>query len=134
MSDIHSENMSIEVDHEIRRLLFAQWGPIDKLNAIKSFHFLHDVAGFDPGYDTLVDYRNITEVNLDFKELMNILKDAKEIEKRTGRGALVVGQDKGRYIFAQLFCEVAARFSGAIIRYKAFKTIEEAEIWLDGTP
>ncbi len=130
MNDVKSENMTIEVDHEKRRLLFTQRGPLDKVTAIQSYHLIHEVEGFGPGYDTLVDYRGITELNLGVSDLMDILSEAKEIEQRTGRAALVVGQDTGRYIFTKLFCALTEKFGSAKVRYMAFQTIEEAEQWL----
>jgi len=131
MKATNFETMSIRVDSEKRRSLFAQWGVLDRESAIRSYSIIHQVEGFDPSFDTLVDYRGITEVDLGFEDLKSILQTAKNIEKRTGRGALVVGPDAGRLIFTKLFCTFSTQIGNMQIRYRAFPTIEDAEKWLD---
>lgn len=123
--------MSIEVDHEKRRILFTQWGPINKENIIQSYKVINGVDGFDPTYGTLADFLGITKVEVRFDEFRTIFKESKELEKRTGRAALLVGDDTGRYILAKLFCELSAKLSNTKIRFKAFRTVEDAEEWLD---
>lgn len=126
-----TDSMAISVDHAKRRILFAQWGVLDRESAMRSYRVIHGVDGFDPSYDTLVDYTCLSEVALAFQDLRPILEAAKAIEKRTGRGALVIGADVGRLMFAKLFCLLSEAFGKTSIRYGAFATVAEAEAWLD---
>ncbi len=134
MSVLCPDNMSVEIDHKKRRMFFSQWGPINKENIIQSYKLINGIEGFDPSYSTLANFLKITEVDVRFDEFMSIYKETKDIEKRTGRAALLVGKDTGRYFLAKLFCELSAKFSDVKVRFKAFQTVEEAEAWLDSDP
>lgn len=124
------ETMSISVDHEKKRILFAQWGVLDRESAMRSYRVIHSVVGFDPSYDTLVDYTGLVEVALGADDLKPILEEARKIERRSGRAALVVGKDLGRLMFAKLFCLLADAFGPGDVHYAAYKTTAEAEAWL----
>lgn len=126
--------MSIEIDCEKRRTLFKQWGTINKESAIQSYIAIHEAEGFDPTYDTIIDYRKISYADLGPLELKEIISEARNIEKRTGRGAFVVGENIGRLTLAKLFCELSRALSLSKVRFKAFNTMEEAEAWLDTDP
>ena len=131
MKQPNPENMSVEFDHEKRRTTFVQWGPLNKENALQSFDMLYAAEGFDPSYDTITDYRNISKIEICLQDIKDIVKGVNNFEVRTERCALVVGQNTGRLHLANLFCKVAKAFGIAKIRYKAFRTITEAEKWLD---
>lgn len=131
MNETLPDYMSVEFDHEKQRTLFTQTGPIDKENVIEANVALHAAEGFDPSYDTIVDYRGITKVELGVQDLKEIIEAIKNTDKRTGRGAMVIGPNIGRLAFAKLFCDLSGAFSKAKVRYKAFHTVAEAEAWLD---
>ena len=112
-------------------MLFMQVGPLTKENVIESHRVLHAAIGFDPSYDTIVDYQLISKIEVGVQDLKDIIEAVKDIEKRTGRGAFVIGSNFGRFALAKLFCDLAENLSTTQIFWKAFKTMEEAEDWLD---
>ena len=125
------ENMSVEFDPEKRRTTFVQWGPLNKESALQSFDMLYAAEGFDPSYDTITDYREIVEIGISPQDIRDIVKEVNKFEVRTGKCALIIGNNIGRLALAKLFCEMSAVFNVAPIRYKAFSAMEKAEAWLD---
>jgi len=134
LSDVYPEEMSVRFDHDNRRILFAQSGLLDKDGVLRSYRLILDDDEFDPGYGTLADYRKISEIKLGPADFREILALTKELEVRTGKGALVIGDDIGRLLLARLFCEFSALLSSARIHWKCFRTVSEAEQWLDLEP
>ena len=126
--------MSLTIDHDRRRILFSQKGLLDKDSVLTSYRLVFSAEGFDPTYDTVVDYQNVMEVSLGPQDFREILREVRETETRTGRGVLIVGSDIGRMILAKLFCELSAVLSRKEIRWKPFQTASEAEIWLQLNP
>ncbi len=124
------DNMSLTIDYERRRILFTQQGLLDKNSVLTSYRRVFSAEGFDPSYDTVVDYQKVTEVNLGPQDFREILREVRETETRTGRGVLIVGSDIGRLILAKLFCELSAVLSRKKIRWKPFQTASDAEKWL----
>lgn len=133
MSAERKYDMVIAVDHRKKRLLFSHRGLLDKASVIQAYHTIHNVEGFSPDYDTRVDYRDITEIALGFSDFKDILEESKDIERRTGRVALVIGPDRSRYALAKLFCIVSSTLANSSIRYRAFQSLDEADSWLDTT-
>ena len=131
MSDVFPEDMSVQFDHDKRRIFFVQSGLLDKNGVLQSYRLILNNAEFSADYDTLADYRKISEVQLGPRDFREILAETKEFDVRTGRGALVVGDDIGRLLLARLFCEFSALLSSAKIRWRPFRTVFEAEQWLD---
>ncbi len=111
--------------------MFAHWDILNKENVIGANAALHAMDGFDPTYDTLVDFRGISKVDLNVHDLTEVLEAIKNTDKRTGLAALVVGNNLGRFALAKFFCSLSARFSRPKVRYKAFRTVDEAVAWLD---
>jgi len=131
MSDVLPGNMSVRFDPDKQRILFSHAGLLNKDGVLQSYRLILNNDEFDPSYDTVADYREISEIELgpaDFREILNLTK---EIDIRTGKGALVIGDDIGRMLLARLFCEFSTRLSSAKIRWRPFRTVLEAEKWLD---
>ena len=126
--------MSVVIDHDNRRILFSQWGNLDRENIIQSYYVLNGTEGFDPTYDTLVDFQNVEEIEIGFDDIKTVLVETLKVDKRTGRAAIIVGPDTGRYILAKLGCELSVLISDIKVRYKAFQTFDEAEKWLRSKP
>ncbi len=125
------KNMSISIDHEKRRILFVQWGKLTKDNSIIASMMIHSAEGFDPTYNSLIDYTGIQSVEIGYGDFLGTIKELNKIERRNGKVALVNGpNDKGRYYLAVLFSEMA-NFLKSRCTYKGFSTVEEAEAWLD---
>lgn len=131
MSNANPNNFSIAFDREKKRMLVTRWGVLDKDNVIQTHRAVHEAKEFNPEYDTIVDFQEITKVDLCYNDLKEIHKAERKIEKRAGCSAMVTGQNTGRYLFAKLFCEGITANPWSMLRYKAFRTIEEAERWLD---
>lgn len=125
------QNMTIEIDIDKKRNLFRQWGQMNKATIIQSYHFILGTDGFDPSFDTLIDYREIEEVNIGPQDFKEIFSETKDLEIRTGRGAMIIGDNTGRLMLAKLYCEFSKAFSSAKIEFKSFRSMENAEEWLD---
>lgn len=115
-------------------MLVSHNGVLDKESIIQSHLLGHATKGFEPSFDTVIDFTGVKEIRLSAKDLLDLPEELKKTEKRTGRGAMVIGGGFSRFAFAKLFCDISAKFGSAEIRHKAFRTMEEAEAWLDADP
>lgn len=131
LNDLVPDDMSVQFDHDKRRILFCQTGLLNLDSALRSYRLILDHDEFDPGYDTIADYRKISEVKLGPGDFREILAQTKKLEVRTGKGALIIGDDTGRLLLARLFCEFNSLFSGTKITWRSFRTVIEAEQWFN---
>ena len=125
------ETMSIRANAQSRRLYFSQSGVLDKKAVIQSYHLMLAYDGFDTGYDRIVDYREITAVNLNAADFKKIIAEGLELSNQSIRVAVVIGDFVGRLVLLRLFCELSNLFSKAKVVYKPFRTVEGANEWLD---
>ncbi len=128
MEVLHVDDMSFDIDHNLKRIIFSQRGSLNKANAVDSIVRINQLEGFDPSYDTLVDYIEIASIDISALEIKEIVNGLNEIDKRTGKTALVAGPSIPRYALAKLYCDLACLIRDA--RFRAFKDCEAARDWL----
>ncbi len=92
---------------------------IDRMNAYEEAY---------PGFGLLFDLTNVTRVSVDIADFRSITGHLKEHDKTTGKTALLIGDNIGRYILAKLFVELANAFRPN--REKTFRDKPEALAWL----
>ena len=131
MNKVSTENMSITINHETRRTMFSHWGLIDKQSVLDSYEFIYAADGFNPDYSTLVDYRDISEVNISAKDIKEILGAAGSFDTQIRKYAILVQNNIGRYALSQLYCVLSSALSKGKAQRKAFRNLQEAEAWLD---
>jgi len=123
--------MSIRADSVKRRLYFSQNGVLDKETVIQSYHLMLTYDGFDTGYDRVVDYREISAVNLNAADFKEIISEGLELSNQRIRAAVVIGDFAARLVLLRMFCELSNVFSKVKVVYKPFRTMETADEWLD---
>lgn len=87
-------------------------------------------AAFDPSFTVLIDVRRMekTPSVLDLRELAVAVRAAATV---TGARRAIVTESEVFYQIGQLF---EAFTAGAASRYRVFRSIAEAELWLAGEP
>ena len=131
MTLIAKENMSVEFDHEKKRIVFKQWGTMDKQSILDAYEFIFSKNDLESGYSALVDYRNIGEVSVSAQNIKEVLNYSSEYEKKITKSALLVGDNMGRYVLAKLYCALSTALLNGRAQRNAFKNLQEAEAWLD---
>jgi hypothetical protein len=127
---ISATSISVSNDHDKQRIVLVHSGEINKAYAIDAYDQIFNANGFDPSYDAIIDYSGLTHVNLSFSGLKFLSEHFNSIDVRTGNNAFVVGNDRGRLSFAKLYTTVRNLIPRNKSRYKALKSIADAEIWL----
>ena len=125
------DNMTVEFDHDKKRASFVQWGPINKKVLLDSYELIYETEGYDPDYGYLVDYREVSKVDLTAQDIREVLKAVGEMDSRIGKSAIVTGDKFGRLMLTKLYCELSSFLSKGKTQRKAFRKIGEAEAWLD---
>lgn len=123
--------VTVEVDHENRLILISFSGVLSKDSVLEMHKLVLECEGFDLNYNALNDSSNITEVDISLAEMREFIRETSGKEPGNSKRALVVGDDTGRFMYMSLFCEVSALVGVSKIKSKAFKTVEEAKLWLD---
>lgn len=123
LGDIH-----YSIDHG-KRIVFAERHDALNRNAVYAeWLALKELEGFDPSYDTVVDYSGVTEVDLDYNDLKQLNEDMPSKDPRTGNVAIVTGLQYGRFLMGRFFCLIANLATSR--KHQVFQNNAEAEIWL----
>ena len=128
MEVLHVDDMSFDIDHNLKRNLFSQTGRLTLENAVASMEIQAGLDENDPSYDTLVDYSGLSGIDITADEIKAIVDGLNAVDQRTGKVALVVGADYGRFALMKLFCDLTTLKRDN--PYRAFEDIEEARDWL----
>lgn len=121
-------DISYFIDHEKRILYAKRRDNLNKECIYAEWDAIKKLEGFDPSYETIVDYSSVPRVDLDVPELMQINKDIPEHDPRTGNVAIVTGLTQGRYLLARFFCAAVNLTSSR--KHQVFENNEDAEAWL----
>ncbi len=121
-------DVSYNIDHEKRFLYVKRRDELSKTAIYAEWEAMQQVEGFDPSYDTVVDYSNATILNISFDDLREISKEVPIRDPRTGNIAIVSGDKPARYTFGKLFVELT-NFLGNK-NHGIFKDCVSAEQWL----
>lgn len=116
------------IDHD-RRILYAErHDDLTKEGIYAEWQAMRLLDGFDPAYDTIVDYSRVPVVDLDAAEIMEINKAIPDLDPRTGHVAIVSGLQYGRYLLARFFCTVSSSIANR--KHQVFNSRAEAEVWI----
>lgn len=117
-----------KIDHQKRTLFVARLDRLSKDRIFSEWEAMQQVEGFDPTYDTIVDYSGVSSVDLDSSDLLEINREMPARDPRTGNVAIISGLEQGRYLLARFFCKLSN--IGAARKHQVFHNAAEAELWL----
>lgn len=124
----NSGDVSFFIDHDKRILYVERRDNLNKESIYAEWHAMQQLEGFDPGYETIVDYSLVPRVDLNVSDLMQINRDIPVFDSRTGNVAIVTGLTYGRYLLARFFCTAANLTHER--KHQVFQTKAEAEAWI----
>ena len=128
ISEYNLGDVRYSIDHD-KHLLFAErHDDLTKEGVYAEWHAMQQLDGFDPSYETIVDYSAVPCVDLDASDLMELNREMPSHDPRTGNIAIVSGFKNGRYLLARFFCKIANLIGSR--KHQVFNTRAEAEIWL----
>ena len=116
------------IDHDKRILYAERHDNISKEGVYAEWDAIQKLDGFDPSYETIVDYSFVPRVDLDASDLIELNREMPNYDVRTGNVAIVTGLLKGRHMLARFFCTMTNLFGDR--KYQVFTTKSEAEAWL----
>jgi hypothetical protein len=128
MTDYNLGDVRYFIDHDKRILYAERHDNITKEGVYAEWKAIQQLDGFDPSYETIVDYSFVPCVDLDAHDLMELKKNMSDYDVRTNHVAIVTGELEGRYMLAKFFCTISNLIYQR--KNKVFKTKAEAELWL----
>lgn len=128
MNEYNLGDVRYFIDHE-KHILYAERHDIlNKKGVYAEWNAVQQLDGFDPSYDTIVDYSLVPRVDLDVSDLFELNKEMPNYDVRTGNVAIVAGLQKGRQMLARFFCKIVNVIGRR--KHQVFTTKTEAELWL----
>lgn len=118
------------IDHGKHILYAERHDNITKPGIYAEWEAMQQLDGFDPAYDTLVDYSHVSKVELDYPDLNELNNDMPRLDPRTGNIAIVSGLKQRHYYLARFFCLIANTITSR--KHQVFKNRNDAESWLLG--
>ena len=116
------------IDHDKRILYAERRDNITKEAVYAEWEAIQQLDGFDPSYETIVDYSLVPRVDLDVSDLVEINRDMPNYDVRTNNVAIVAGLLKGRHMLARFFCTITNLIGSR--KHQVFHNKTEAEIWI----
>ena len=116
------------IDHDKHILYAERHDVLTKDGVYAEWYAMQQLEGFDPSYETIVDYSHVPRVDLNSSDLIELNKEMPEHDPRTGNIAIVSGLKRGRYLLARFFCTIANMVGSR--KHQVFNTQAEAEVWL----
>ena len=116
------------IDHDKRILYAERHDNLNKSRVYAEWKAMQQLDGFDPAYDTLVDYSAVTSVELDYDAVRELNCEMPHRDPRTGNIAIVSGLTPGRYLLARFFCLISNLLMKR--KHQVFHNSEQAEAWL----
>lgn len=116
------------IDHDNRILYMERHDDLTKKGVYAEWSSMQELDGFDPSYDSIVDYSLVTCVDVDVSDIMELNREMPKHDIRTGNIAFVSGLRQGRYMLARFFCRIANLIGDR--KHQVFNTRAEAELWL----
>lgn len=121
-------NIKYDIDHKNRILYAERYDDLTKERIYAEWDAMQKIDGFNPSYETIVDYSRVTRVDLDASDLKELHKEMPNHDPRTGNIAIVSGLSYGRYSLGKLFCTLANMILKR--KHQIFQTRTEAELWV----
>ena len=128
MSEYHLGEVRYFIDHDKRILNAERRDNLTKEGIYAEWHAMQQLEGFDPSYDTIVNYSLVPCIDLGVSDIMKINDDMPRYDPRTGNIAIISGLKHGRYLLGRFFCQIANLIVSR--KHQVFNTRAEAEIWL----
>lgn len=128
MSEHKPGDVRYSIDHDKRVLFAKRYDDLTKEGIYGEWHAMQQVDGFNPAYDTIVDYSLVPRVDLDVDDLMELNREMPHHDPRTGNIAIVAGARRGRYLLGRFFCTLTNMAGNR--SYQVFHTMAEAEAWI----
>ena len=125
------ENMSVEIDHQTKLILFKQWGPMTKQTVLDSYELIFCENEFGDDYHAIVDYRDIGEISINAHEIIDIVDEMRAHEEKVKKTALLINDDIGRFALAKLYCALSNSRSKGKVQRGAFNNLPDAEAWIN---
>ena len=116
------------IDHDNKILYMERHDDLTKKGIYAEWSSMQQLDGFDPSYESIVDYSLVPVVDIDVSEIIELNKEMPKYDVRTGNIALVAGLSHGRYILARFFCRIANMIGKR--KHMVFNTKAEAEVWI----
>ena len=115
-------------DEERGATIVRGWGYLNLDQLLEALMRLNQDPGFNPEYQTLCDYTEVTELDLDPEALLAIIRETQKVDQRQGRTAMIMADDRTHQSIAKLYEMLAAE--GLNDKHRVFNNVVEAEIWL----
>jgi len=96
-----------------------------------AFRFIDTLAEYEakyPNIKLLVDFSEVSNVSINFKDLKSIVQYVKDYDKRQGKVAFVTGPDLSKYMLAKLFVDLVSIFRPN--QKNAFRHMDKAISWI----
>jgi len=120
--------ISFEIDSSQKAVFVTGTGALTKVAILGYLKELFQDPGFDPTFNHLIDYTNISEVAINSGDLMELVESTKSSDPREGKIAFVVGDNEGRYFLSNFYTEFSRLAKGQDMQ--SFETVEAAKEWL----
>ena len=128
MNENNLGDVKFFIDHDKRILYAERFDNITKEGIYAEWHALQLLEGFDPSYETIVDYSFVPRVDIDVSDIMELNREMSNHDPRTNNVAIVTGILKGRFMLAKYACTLINLVSRR--KHQVFATKAEAEVWL----
>jgi len=128
MSEYNLGDVRYFIDHDKRILYAERHDNLSKEGIYAEWNAMQQLDGFDPSYETIVDYSFVPRIDLDVPDLIEINREMPNHDPRTNNVAIVSGLLKGRFIFARYACTLLNLVSQR--KHQVFNTKSEAELWI----
>ena len=112
-----------------RKATFVRgWGDLNLEQLLEALTQLNQDPDFNPEFQTLCDYTDVDNLDLDPDALLTIIRETQKIDRRQGRTAMVMAEDRAHKSIGKVYEQLAAEGLGDA--HRLFDNIVEAEIWL----
>ena len=115
-------------DKERGATLVRGWGYLNLEQLLEALMKLNQDPDFNPDYQTLCDYTEVSELDLDPEALLAIIRETQKVDQRAGRTAMIMSDDRAHQSIAKLYEMLAAE--GLNEKHRVFNNTAEAEVWL----
>lgn len=116
------------IDHDSRIMYMERHDNLTKDAVYAEWEAMQHFEGFNPSYETIVDYSNVPRVELDVSDLKELNQEMPNYDVRTNNVAIVAGLLTGRHLLASFFCTLTNLVGSR--KYQVFHNKSEAEIWI----
>lgn len=121
--------ITFEIDSDHKAVFVTGTGNLTKAAISGYLKELFQDPAFDPTFCHLIDYSEISEIEVDTNDLVEIVEATKSSDPRKGKIAVVIGDNLGRSFLADFYVEFSRLAKGQEMR--SFETADAAKAWLE---